>query len=339
MTQSELPSTAFDIVQARRLLIGTSLGSVLRDLTSSADALARRVRYEVEDPVKQKRDFVADAMQTVSAIGFGTKAVQQSGPNDGNSWLQQYSGHKYRAFSAAGKRLREIQNKLLANTVDLKVVDEQQPIRNAHTVGGPQATNSSDAEIKPRTQSVDNSNARTLSALGIDASPEIANGILAIVNKIHLQALAASVVYVEYYAPAIQDLIQAGLPSKELDLASQQMKIRGPDLAQILDDLHRTILPLIDVPEPKHEATNAPNSGKCFIATAACGGPNAIEVKILREFRDAVLSRSIAGRRAIAIYERYSPKLALFIEDRNFFRMLVRLIIVRPLACIYLLFR
>jgi hypothetical protein len=51
--------------------------------------------------------------------------------------------------------------------------------------------------------------------------------------------------------------------------------------------------------------------GPCFVATAAFADePNAVELWILRRYRDEVLRPSPAGRRLIALYYRYSPPLA-----------------------------
>ena len=72
--------------------------------------------------------------------------------------------------------------------------------------------------------------------------------------------------------------------------------------------------------------------GLCFLATAACGSPDAEEVRILRVFRDRVLRRSAAGRMFVRVYERCSPPLASFIARRDRLRAWVRRGLVRPLA-------
>ncbi|MBI2605769.1 MAG: hypothetical protein HYW49_06780 [Deltaproteobacteria bacterium] len=51
------------------------------------------------------------------------------------------------------------------------------------------------------------------------------------------------------------------------------------------------------------------NVGKCFIATAVFG-PQSPEVRILQQFRDDVLARSLAGRAVIRAYYLASPPLA-----------------------------
>ncbi len=58
-----------------------------------------------------------------------------------------------------------------------------------------------------------------------------------------------------------------------------------------------------------------PAGGKtgCFIATACYGDYDAPEVKALRQYRDQVLARSVAGRLLIRIYYFCSPHLAVMI--------------------------
>ncbi|WP_243319763.1 CFI-box-CTERM domain-containing protein [Geothrix sp. SG200] len=72
--------------------------------------------------------------------------------------------------------------------------------------------------------------------------------------------------------------------------------------------------------------------GGCFIATAACGSPEAWEVAALRSFRDRRLSTSYVGRLAVAAYYRVSPPLARWIEGRPGVRAWVRRRLIAPLA-------
>jgi hypothetical protein len=58
-------------------------------------------------------------------------------------------------------------------------------------------------------------------------------------------------------------------------------------------------------------AMNASNSNGCYIATMVYGDYDAPEVKVLRNFRDNVLAKYIAGVIFIKVYYRFSP---LFVE-------------------------
>jgi len=68
--------------------------------------------------------------------------------------------------------------------------------------------------------------------------------------------------------------------------------------------------------------------GACFIATAAYGSPFAVEVAILRQFRDNVLYRSLAGRWFIKTYYFLAPPLAAILARTALGRALVRAMLV-----------
>ena len=72
-------------------------------------------------------------------------------------------------------------------------------------------------------------------------------------------------------------------------------------------------------------------SANCFIATAACGA-DSVEVKILRQFRDAVLLKSVFGRIFVRTYYRLSPPMASMIKTSHKAQDTVRSTFVRPLA-------
>lgn len=70
----------------------------------------------------------------------------------------------------------------------------------------------------------------------------------------------------------------------------------------------------------------------CLVATAACGYPEAPEVRVLRDFRDRVLTRYRVGRTIIEWYLRVAPHIAAWIEPRQTARRWVRSGLIIPLA-------
>ena len=70
----------------------------------------------------------------------------------------------------------------------------------------------------------------------------------------------------------------------------------------------------------------------CFIATAAYGSENAVQIDVLREFRDEVLLQSAAGRDYVNLYYAVSPPLANYIAEREWLRTLVRELLVDPIV-------
>lgn len=83
---------------------------------------------------------------------------------------------------------------------------------------------------------------------------------------------------------------------------------------------------------PDREQSKGPNgTGKCFIATAACGTDQAEDVVKLREFRDAVLRGTNLGRAFVAIYETISPPIARLVARSEWARWLVRSLVIHPL--------
>jgi len=77
---------------------------------------------------------------------------------------------------------------------------------------------------------------------------------------------------------------------------------------------------------------------RCFIATAAMGDGDAVEVETLRAFRDRVLMNSPGGRSVVEFYYRVSPPVADTIAARPALKALVRLGLIRPAAALAWLF-
>lgn len=83
-------------------------------------------------------------------------------------------------------------------------------------------------------------------------------------------------------------------------------------------------------PDVSGEPPPPPPKSGCFIATAACGSEEEVDVLRLRAFRDRVLARSAPGRALVRLYERVSPPVADWIRTRQGARAVVRAALVRP---------
>jgi hypothetical protein len=84
-------------------------------------------------------------------------------------------------------------------------------------------------------------------------------------------------------------------------------------------------------------AASSSSGGGCFIATAAYGSALEPHVQSLRRFRDTCLMTSGPGRAFVALYYRFSPPLAHYIEGASGLRagarmMLLPLVVAAPLA-------
>jgi hypothetical protein len=75
----------------------------------------------------------------------------------------------------------------------------------------------------------------------------------------------------------------------------------------------------------------APTKSGCFVVTAACS-LEAPEVLYLSAFRDQVLMSRSAGRTAVRLYYRLSPRLACFIGTSRVIRFIVRTGFIRPVV-------
>ena len=71
---------------------------------------------------------------------------------------------------------------------------------------------------------------------------------------------------------------------------------------------------------------------ECFIATAAYGTNTAVEIDVLRGFRDDVLMRSKEGRDLVGFYYAASPPLAEFIRNHEMLRTAVREAVIDPIV-------
>ncbi|MBI5193735.1 MAG: hypothetical protein HZA08_09885 [Nitrospirae bacterium] len=84
-------------------------------------------------------------------------------------------------------------------------------------------------------------------------------------------------------------------------------------------------------------ADKKPQSGGCFIATAAFGSPLSPYVEILREFRDTTLLKYSFGKRFVDFYYMHSPPIAGFIEQHEYLKLPVRLMLVPVIGIAWLM--
>ncbi len=70
----------------------------------------------------------------------------------------------------------------------------------------------------------------------------------------------------------------------------------------------------------------------CFIATAAYGTPAAVEINVLRRFRDEYLRTGSYGNDFIKFYYENSPPVARFISEHEILRVIVRAGFVDPVV-------
>jgi hypothetical protein len=73
---------------------------------------------------------------------------------------------------------------------------------------------------------------------------------------------------------------------------------------------------------------------RCFVATSAFDSPFAIEVQLLRHFRDTKLRQTQAGQNFIQYYYRYSPSLAEFLDKNSYLKPLVRFALRVLIKCV-----
>jgi hypothetical protein len=101
-----------------------------------------------------------------------------------------------------------------------------------------------------------------------------------------------------------------------------------------IKDISTTPLGSLMTPDTYREVLSILKSGgkaKCFIASAACG-PDSVEVRVLRDYRDQVLLNTDLGGLIVRTYERLSPPIASVLARSPKSGRIVRDLVVRPLA-------
>jgi hypothetical protein len=79
------------------------------------------------------------------------------------------------------------------------------------------------------------------------------------------------------------------------------------------------------------------SGGGCFIATAAYGSSLHPHLDLLREIRDRYLRKSSSGRLFLAVYGRFAPSLAAFIDRHETLKALTRLALLPILGLCFLI--
>ncbi len=87
-----------------------------------------------------------------------------------------------------------------------------------------------------------------------------------------------------------------------------------------------------DLTVPGGGAGPLPLPFDCFIATAAYGTESAVQIDILREFRDVVLMPNRAGAAFVSLYYQLSPPIAGVVARHEFLRTAVRAGFVDPIV-------
>jgi hypothetical protein len=73
---------------------------------------------------------------------------------------------------------------------------------------------------------------------------------------------------------------------------------------------------------------------RCFIATSAFESPLALEVQILRVYREQTLKKSKIGRNFIKKYYHFSPSIAVFLDKYSILKPAVRVVLRLLIKCV-----
>ncbi len=90
------------------------------------------------------------------------------------------------------------------------------------------------------------------------------------------------------------------------------------------DEIYLAYLPEEDDGDGDGDGDEDGGFPDCFIATACFGSPLAEEVQILRNFRDQYLMKNSAGRAFVRLYNKYGPKAADYIRDKETLKKIIR---------------
>jgi hypothetical protein len=133
----------------------------------------------------------------------------------------------------------------------------------------------------------------------------------------------------DYYLAAYSLLMLVGLPLEIFIVDKKEDHALLSDAVMKWFERMRELVPQ----DARAEASSGnKEKSNCFIATAACGSVNALDVIVLRQFRDRSLQGNALGRLFIGFYERHSPALAAQIANCPPARWIVRWFLIWPVA-------
>lgn len=104
------------------------------------------------------------------------------------------------------------------------------------------------------------------------------------------------------------------------------------DTIQVLTSRRNSLITEIKSMDSTFSVPEQPSSG-CFIATAIYCDYSHPKVMTLRNYRDSVLTKSIAGKMFISLYYKNSPPIARFLVKNRIPAELVKLLILEPIIC------
>jgi hypothetical protein len=84
-----------------------------------------------------------------------------------------------------------------------------------------------------------------------------------------------------------------------------------------------TASPAVTCAQPS-EVIGMLSDKSCFISTAAYGSDMADQVQLLRQFRNEFLLTNSFGKSLVKLYYQFSPAVAQFIENSEFFKAMTR---------------
>ena len=133
---------------------------------------------------------------------------------------------------------------------------------------------------------------------------------------------------------ALRDLFGAGDPDASMAARARILACVGSEGDKVKTAVSRGLGALrAKEEEIKSGRAQMPeDSLDCFIATAAYGTSSAVEIDVLRRFRDEVLLKSAAGRDYVGFYYAASPPVAEYIAEREWLKTLVRELLVDPIV-------
>jgi hypothetical protein len=133
---------------------------------------------------------------------------------------------------------------------------------------------------------------------------------------------------------ALRDLFGAGDPGTSMAARARILACVGSEGDKVKTAVSRGLGALRAKEEEikSGRAQKPEDSPDCFIATAAYGTGSAVEIDVLRRFRDEVLLKSAAGQDYVDFYYAASPPVAGYIAEREWLRTVVRELLVDPIV-------